>query len=228
MMTKAAQLKKIPLFEGLSDAELQQVSACLREKSFQKGEIVFLAGTACERVFIVQSGSVKVYRTNVASGREQVLETLGPGQTCACQPGETDWNCSSSAEALTDCHLLYFSAPDFAKLLHTTPALSMALNRIFSGRIHCLSALVEEVSLKDVRTRVIKFLLDWPETSAGKKPGESLLQISLTREEIARRIGTARETVARTLHQLKEEGYLEILTHQILIKDRVRFEQLLR
>lgn len=213
-------LKNVPLFAGLPQADLDEIALCLHEKSFHKGELLFMAGAACERVFIVHSGTVKIFRASAETGREQVLETLGPGQICACHTGEEDLSCSSSGEALTDCRIWTLSTPDFLRLVQTKPAVSLALNRVFSGRLRCLSNLVEEISLKDVRARLIKFLLEWPEKPSADKKGESVLDLTVTREEIASRIGTARETVARTLHQLKEEGLIDILSHQIVIKNR--------
>ena len=56
-------LRDVGLFQGLSLAELVVVKKCLREKSFKKGDILFYEGKQCERVFIVQSGRVKVLRT---------------------------------------------------------------------------------------------------------------------------------------------------------------------
>ncbi len=224
LMINSSLLKSFSLFEGLPQADLEHIAECLHEKSFRKGELVFMAGASCERVFIVQSGTVKVFRASAETGREQVLETLGPGQTCACHTGEDDLDCSSSGEALTDCKIWYLSAPDFARLVHTKPSVSLAMNRIFSGRLHCLSSLVEAISLKDVRSRLIRFLLEWPAKPSADKKGGSLLELTVTREEIAGRIGTARETVARTLHQLKEEGLIDILAHQIVIKNRSKME----
>lgn len=224
-MVKPSLLKSIPLFAGLSESDLEALTPCLHEKNFAKGEMLFMAGASCERVFIVQSGNVKVFRTSAETGREQVLETLGPGQTCACHTGEDeDLDCSSSGEALTDCRVLYLSTPDFVRLTQSKPEIAKALNRIFSGRLRCLANLVEGVALMDVRSRLIRFLLDWPEKKGAAKKGESVLELTLTREEIARRIGTARETVARTLHQLKEEGLIEVEAHAVVIKDRSRLK----
>ena len=75
-------IKDIPFFKGLTEAELTAVGQCLKEKIFEKGESLFLEGNPCERVFFVKAGRVKLYRTS-SSGREQILETLGPGDTCA-------------------------------------------------------------------------------------------------------------------------------------------------
>ena len=93
-------LRKIPLFQDLSQKELNSLKKHLREKSFDKGEILFFEGQNCNRVFVVQAGRVKFFRTS-ASGREQILEVLGSGDTCACNPGAVAWHCSATAQALT-------------------------------------------------------------------------------------------------------------------------------
>lgn len=216
-------LKEAPLFQGLSETELTLVKTCLREKSFAKGEILFSEGKTCERVFIVQSGRVKLYRT-ASSGREQILETLGPGDTCACNPGSSNWSCMSTAQALTPSTVWYLSRNDYLRMVQSNSKLSHTLNRIFAERLKSFSCLIEEVSLKDVKKRLVKFLLDMLAEKGGK--GETLF-IPFTREEIAQRIGTARETVARNLYQLKRAKLIDIKPYQIIIRNQEGLEKLL-
>ena len=152
-------LRDVGLFQGLSLAELVVVKKCLREKFFEKGDILFYEGKQCERIFIVQSGRVKVSRT-ASSGREHILEILGAGDSCACNPGQTMWSCSSSAEALTDCSVWFLSRDDYIRLVKTNSHVSQTLNRLFAERLCKFSSLIEEVSLNDAKKRLIKFLLD--------------------------------------------------------------------
>jgi len=216
-------LKDVPLFQGLSQNELESVQTCLREKSFQKGEVLFHEGQCCERVFIVQSGRVKLYRT-ASSGREQILETLGPGDTCACNPGSLVWQCMSTAEALTPCSVWFLSRDDYVHMVQGNGKLSYTLNRVFAERLRSLSCLIEEVSLKDVKKRLVKFLLDM---LAEKPVKGGVLFIPFTREEIAQRIGTARETVARNLYELKRAKLIDIKPYQIIIRNKEGLEKLL-
>ncbi len=207
-------IKDIPLFQDLSESELLLVRKCLIEKSFDKGETLFYEGKACERVFIIKTGKVKVYRMSSA-GREQILETLSSGDTCACNPGSLAWSCSSSAEAITPCTVWFLSRDHYVRMVQTNAKVSQALNRLFAERIKCFSSLIEEVSLKNVKKRLVKFLLDMQADSQSK----TVLEIPFTREEIAQRIGTARETVARYLYQLKRSKLIDIKPHQIIIRD---------
>lgn len=217
----ALSIQDVPFFKGLSEAELAAVRGCLRERSFAKGEALFLEGAACERVFFVRSGRVKLYRLG-PSGREQILQTLEPGDTCACNPGEAGWTCASTAEAASDASVWFLSRTDYLELLRTNTRLSRSLTRLFAERIQCLSSLVEEVALKDSGKRLAKFLLDMLEAGGGR---DGSLEIAFTREELASRLGMARETVARQLYRLKDRKLIDILPHRIVIRDREKLRR---
>lgn len=220
-------VKDVPLFQGLSDTELGFVKDCLHEKSFDKGEVLFYEGKPCERVFIVRSGRVKLYRV-AASGKEQILETLGPGDTCACNPGVCNWHCGSTAEAITPCAVWFIGRDQYVRMIRTHSTLSHALNRLFADRISKFCSLIEEISLKDVKKRLVKLLLDMLETtSSSRGTNTKVLLVPFTREEIAQRIGTARETVARNLHQLKRSGLIDIKSRRIVIRDKEGLKKLL-
>lgn len=216
-------VRDIPLFKNLSEAELFEIKSCLKEKKFEKGDLLFQEGNSCERIFVVQEGQVKLYRTS-SEGREQVLEVLGPGDTCACNPGACQWFCSSTAEAVTPCKVWFLSRDQYVKMVQSHSSLSHTLNRLFADRLSHFSSLIEEVSLKDVKKRLIKFLLDMLEEN---KSASNTLFIPFTREEIAQRIGSARETVARYLYQLKRKKLIDIKPRQIVVRDREALKKLI-
>ena len=218
----ALEIKDFSFFKSLSDRELSAVKNCLREKSFAKGQNIFLEGTSCERIFFVRSGRVKLYRLG-PGGREQTLETLDPGDTCACNPGAAAWHCSSSAEAVTDCTVWFLSRDHYVDLVKTNTGLAHSLNRLFAERLQCFSALIEEVSLKDSKKRVVKFLLDMLEENGA----EIELSIPFTRQELAQRIDVARETVARQLHDLKRKKLIDIRPRRIVIRNKEDLKKLL-
>lgn len=216
-----SSLKDVPFFKGLSDQELAAIKDCFREKDFEKGETLFIEGSECSKVFFVKSGRVKLGRIS-STGREQILETLGPGDTCACNPGSTTWNCATTAVALTSGTVWFLSRDRYNRLVHDNAKLSQALNRLFAERLQCFTSLIEDISLKDSRKRLIKFLLDMQAAD-----GKTMLKLNFTRDELAQRLGTARETVARQLHQLKDKGLIDIKPKEILIKDHKGLEKLL-
>ncbi len=219
-------IKDVPLFQSLSPSELDFIQTCLRKKAYEKGETLFSEDEMCQRVFIVQEGRVKLYRI-ASTGREQILETLNPGDTCACNPGSSAWSCSSTAEAVTPCTVWYLSRDAYVSMVQKNPAFAQTLNRLFAERLRCFSSLIEEVSLKDVKKRLIKFLLDMKDSKPTKPQSDKTLSAPFTREEIAQRLGATRETVARHLSELKQEELIDIKPKQVIIKNRTGLEKLL-
>lgn len=219
-------LKEVPLFKDFSESDLQILKSCLREKKFEAGEVLFLEGKPCERVYIVKEGRVKLYRIS-PNGREQILEVLGPGDTCACNSGEKSWTCGSTSEAIENSAVWFLSRENYAQMMKTNTHISQNLNNLFAEKLKCFGSLIEEVSLKDAKKRLIKFLLDMIKEAPASGQKEGVLEIPFTREELAQRIGTARETVARHLYQLKRANLIDIKPHQILILNKPALEKLL-
>ena len=220
-------LEEVSIFKDLSKKELKFIENCLFEKDFQKGEILVFERTPCERIFIVKSGEVRLYKSSY-DGHEQTLTTLRPGETCACHPGIRDWFCSSTAEATQPTKVWFLSLENYSKMLHENPSICEALNKIFANRLCIFSSLIEEVTLKNSKERLIQFFLDIAKETKATPQGPEVLQISLTREEIANRLGVSRETVSRQISNLKKSQLIDIKPHQIIILDPEGLEALLR
>lgn len=221
------EIKDIPFFRGLSEAELVSVKSCLIEKKFKKGEIVHSEGGDCQSLFFVKAGRVKVYRTS-ASGKEQIYEILGAGDTCACNPGELKWRCNSSSEVLDESVLWFLSRENYVRMVSGNSKLMHALNELFAKRLQCFGNLIEEVTLKDSKARLVKFLLDMLKEKRGGDSKNSTLFIPSTREEIAHRLGVARETVARHISALKRKKLIDVKPYQIDILNKKGLEDLLK
>lgn len=222
----AIALKDVGLFQGLSLAQLTLIQARLRESVFGRGEMLFCQEKQCERIFIVQSGRVKIFRTTPA-GREQILEILGPGDSCACNPGETVWSCSASAQALTSCRLWLLSRVHYAQLMSQNSQLSRTLNKIMAERLSRFCSFFETISFDNSKVRLVKFILNMLEDREERRFENAGMDISFTHEEIAQRIGLARETVTRHLNQLKLRKFIDIKPHRIIIRDRKGLENFL-
>lgn len=216
------QIKDIPFFQDLTPSELKAAEACLIEKKFEKGEVVHLEGNQCTSLFFIKFGRVKVYRTSV-QGKEQIFEILKSGDTCACNPGEMKWQCSSSAEVMEDSILWFLSRENYVRMVQNNFKLMHALNELFAKRLQCFSNLIEGVTLKDSKKRLIKFLLDLLDQS----PKSNTVALKSTREQIAHQLGTARETIARQISELKRLKLIDVKSSQITIYDRAALEKLL-
>ena len=219
-------LEELPFFRELSDKDLSSVKKCLAEKTFAKGELLFVEGNACEATFFVKSGWIKMYRTTPA-GTVQILETLGPGESCTCNPGAFNWTCGLTGQALTRCTVWFLAKEDYVRLVHANPRLSHLLNRLLAERLQRANSLISELSSEDSRKRLARLLLDLLAKSGSKASEKAVLPVPLTREELAQMIGTTRETVVRQLYELRRQKLIDIQSRKIVILDRQGLKKLL-
>lgn len=222
----ALEMRDIPFFHDLSLCALKVMESCLTEKTFEKGEIIHSEGFPCAQLFFVRSGRIKIYRTS-SSGREQIFEMLGPGDTCACNPGDRNWFCSSTAEAAVPSKVWFLSRDNYVKMVRENSTLMHALNELFARRLQCFGNIIEEVSLKDTKKRFIKFLLEMLNEKKKGSPNQNVLFINSTREEISHRLGAARETIARHISDLRRKKLIDVKPYQIIIRDKEALEKLL-
>lgn len=221
------EIKDIPFFHGLSSGELQAMQSCLSEKTFKKGEALHFEGVECSRIFFVRSGRIKLFRTS-ASGHEQIFEILSSGDTCACNPGEISWRCDSNAEAVEPSVVWFLSRENYIRMVENNSKLARTLNRLFAKRLQCFGNIIEEISLKDTKKRLIKFLLEMAAEKKKHDPKGDVLFIPFTREEISQRLGTARETVVRHISSLKRKKLIDVKPYQIVIRNKAGLEALLQ
>ena len=197
----------ISLFKDLTCREKEDLSRRLKQAFYKRGEILFSEGEECRHVFIIDHGRVKITRCS-EDGREQILEVLKDGDSCACHPGCLPWHCQATAEALTDVSVWRMSRRDYSEMVQHNSRLSKALNEIFAKRLCHFSRLISTLSLDPPEKRIIRLLLHISSLERDDCGHDTCDCVLLTQEEIARRLGLVRVTVTRRLHQLKERGLI--------------------
>lgn len=220
------EFNDVPFFHDLTAAHLAAVKKCLIERSFDKGSILHSEGGACTQIFFVKAGRIKMYRTS-SSGKEQIFEVLEQGDTCACNPGDKDWICESTAEAIVPSTVWLLSRKNYVKMVEESSTLMHALNDLFAKRLKCFGKIIEEITMKDTRQRLVRFLLDMLKDSKKNSNNQNVLFIRATREEIANRLGAVRETIARHISELKRLKLIDVKPYQIIIRDKEGLEKLL-
>src|SRR5437764_14479100 len=113
-------LAQIELFSGLTEPELEHLSASLRRRRFAKGQILFFRGDPGQSLYIIESGQVKIVLTS-PEGREFSLALLGPADffgDLALLDGEPR---SADAVAQEACQLLLLEREDFLRFLEAHP-----------------------------------------------------------------------------------------------------------
>ncbi|MBA3036667.1 MAG: cyclic nucleotide-binding domain-containing protein, partial [Desulfobacterium sp.] len=127
-------ISAVPLFNGLSDDQLNEIKNIAVSKHFNKGETVFLEGDPGNGFYVVAEGLVKIYKVS-AEGKEQILHILGPGEPFAEVPVFTGQSFPANAQAIAKSHFLFFPRKDFVGLITKNPSLSLSMLAVLSMRL---------------------------------------------------------------------------------------------
>jgi len=197
------------MFAGLADPELSYLAQRAVPRRFSAGETVFGEGQPCTGMYVVESGSIRIFKTS-AAGREQVLGIDGPGSSVAELPVFDGGNYPASVTAMTDCTLLFIAKQDFHNLCLAHPQVALKVLRVVGGHLRRLVGIIEELSFTTVRHRLVALLLREAK-QAGKQTARGLeFTLPVNNQELAAQLGTVRELVSRNLSRLQSEGLITI------------------
>jgi CRP/FNR family transcriptional regulator, cyclic AMP receptor protein len=214
----AKALAKVLLFSGLSEREFDFLLERVSSRKYAAGEIVFSEGEPCAGLFVVESGSVRIFKSS-PGGREQVLSIEGPGRSVAELPVFDGGSYPASVVAVEDTTLLFVSKQDFQALCLAHPAVALKVLKVVGGRLRRLVGIIEELSFTTVRQRLGAYLLRMAQ-SEGKKVAQGIeITLPSNNQELAAQIGTVRELVSRNLSRLQAEGIVNIDGRSLVIRD---------
>ena len=218
-------LRRCPLFAGLKEEDLKRIRAIASLKKVQKKEILFSDGEEARGFYVILSGKIKLYKVSV-EGKEQILHIVSAPDAFAEAALFLEGSYPAFAEALTDCQLLFFPKRDFIQLIEKNPQLSINMIVTLSHYLKRFASLIEELSLKEVSSRVAKYLMDLSLklSKEGKSPKE--VELDLSKTQLALKLGTISETLSRTLAKMKAKGIIDVKRSKILILNREALEEL--
>jgi CRP/FNR family transcriptional regulator len=218
-------LRQCPLFAGLKEEDLKRIKAIASFKRLVKKEILFSEGEEARGFYVILSGKVKLYKVS-PEGKEQILHVVSAPDAFAEAALFLEGSYPAFAEALTESQLLFFPKRDFIQLIERNPQLSINIIVSLSHFLRKFASLIEELSLKEVSSRVAKYLIDLSLKSArvGKNPKE--VDLDLSKTQLASKLGTIGETLSRTLAKMKAKRIIDVRKNRILILNREVLEEL--
>ncbi|HKA43373.1 MAG TPA: Crp/Fnr family transcriptional regulator [Burkholderiales bacterium] len=206
-----ANLKSIPVFEGLHEDEVRVLAERSSTKSAPKNAIIVNEGDLTDSLYVILAGKVKVYLGD-ESGKELILDIKGPGQyfgEMVLDQGPR----SASVMTLEPSQFAVISGTDFRNILlkHPKIALHVITNLIRMAR--GLNENVKSLAMLDVYGRVARMLLEL----AVEKEGHMVIPEKITQKEMANRVGASREMINRILRDLTTGGYIKVESGRITI-----------
>ena len=127
----------------------------------------------------------------------------------------------ATAQAMADGHTLYLGRTDFLEAARNRPEVLLNMLGVLSLRLRRFVDLIDDLSLKEVSTRLARRL---SEMAAGKEGDTVALQVS--KATLAAQIGTIPETLSRTLARMQQRGVLRVTGKEILIANRKALDAL--
>jgi CRP/FNR family cyclic AMP-dependent transcriptional regulator len=217
VMSTQSQIRQIELFTQLAPATLDQLAAIAHRRTFQDGQLIMLKGDPDAPVFFVLQGIVRVLRTN-PDGREQTLIHLSQGAAFNLPAVfSRDRSAPATALAVGDVEMLQISPGNFRRVTSQNMELALAILQDLANKLHYLTDLTYDLSLRSVRGRLARFLLD-------QVQAEHAEPVRWTHEEIAAQVGSVREVVSRTLRSFVQGGLI-MERQRIVVLDYHALEQ---
>lgn len=195
------------LADAQHTAGLAGLTADRRPHAVPRKQLIYAEGDEATRLYFVQAGQVKTSKAT-ATGKELITGLYQAGEFFGHQPLLTGGPHHDSAVAVEDAVLLYIPAADFTQLLLRNPAVSQQLVRLLAHRVRDQDEQLLDMAYNSLRKRVADLLLHLHAQQSALDPTQPLIQ--LTREDLAALIGTAPESLSRTLSEFRQDGILEL------------------
>jgi CRP/FNR family transcriptional regulator len=216
---KLKTLRTNVFFQGLGDQSLKELATSMSLRLFERGEVLFWEGDPCAGLHIIQSGSVKLFRISPL-GRQHIIRILQEGDTCNEVPVFDGGENPVNVEALEETTAWVVEAEAVQSLMRTDPEFMQKTIQNFSRMMRHLVKMVSEMAFYQVTHRLARLI--------GEIPPEELRGDGPTRwtqDQLAARLGTVREVVARSLRELERSGAIDVENRRILIKDNEVLQQ---
>ena len=206
-MDKTESLKRSLLFGSLRPGQLAELAALARSRDLAQGELLFLAGEKAAGLFVIVSGRIRAYRVN-AQGREQTIHTEGPGATLAEVPMFDDGPYPATAVAEEKSTVLFLERSDVCEFILRNPEVGLTALKLMAQRLRGHADLVDTLALQQVGPRLARFLLEQCRDRGSRTRTGLEVDIALSNEELASRVGSVREVVSRAITRMERDGLI--------------------
>ena len=216
-------LTTVPIFAEIDQNSLIEVSKITTERSYPKGSMIILEEEYGDKLFIVQSGTVKITRVN-DEGKEVILALLGSSEIFG-EMAILDGECrSANVLAQEACSLLVISREDFINILKKNFKVSFALMSELAKKIRKSDLQIEALSLSDAEHRIGVSILNLAEDMGVIRNGKVTIQNLPFQQDIANMAGTSRETVSRVMKTFEDRNLILKEGHTVIIPDYLFFK----
>jgi len=203
-------LQQNPYFLGLAESVLSSLAQGMSLRVYQANEAICWQGEECEGLYILQSGTLKLYKLS-PRGRELIIRVVEAGASFNEVPVFDGGQNPVNVGALETCQIWLVEAETIRRCMEQNPQMAQAMIHNLAQNLRMLVGVVEELSFYQVSNRLARLL--------SRMPAEQLAE-RMTQDQLAARLGTVREVVARSLRDLQRSGAIRVTQRRIQIIDQ--------
>ena len=200
------------LFQGLAEDQLKEIADISIEKRFDKGRLIFNEEDDGNGFYLISEGQVKVFKLS-SDGKEQILHIFGPGDPFGEVPVFSGQKFPANAAAIEKVSLLFFPRKTFIELISSRPNLALNMLAVLSKRLRQFATQVENLSLKEVPSRLAHYLIYLIEDQGNS----DIVMLGISKGQLASLLGTIPETLSRIFARMNNQGLIEVKDRNIRI-----------
>lgn len=195
---------------------LQKLSTEREVRKYKKKTDIYTEGSYPKGIYFVSKGKVKTYQSN-DSGKELIIGLHNEGDFFGYLSLLQEDQYASTATAMEDSEIVMIPKEDFFSLIYNNAEVSRKFIEMLTNDLRENEQHLLEMAYNSVRKRVAQALVKLSDKY--KKEGEQTFSIQISRDDLANLVGTATETVIRTLSDFKDESYIEVSGSTIKVLD---------
>ena len=211
-------LTPVPLFAGLEREALDDIRTAARPRAVEAGSVFFREGEPAAAFFVLQAGSVKLGQVS-PEGHQVVLRLIGPGDAFGGVAAFGGPAYPITAEAVTGSSALEWPGDVMARLMERHSRLALNALRFVAGRLHELQVQYRQLATEKVERRVARALLRLVQQAGRRIDTGVLIDLPLSREDIAQMTGTTLYTVSRIISRFEADRIVEAGRQRMVIRN---------
>lgn len=222
---KSFNLKKVAMFSILNESELREVEPYLLPVTYKKKDVIFSEGEPPEWLYIVVEGKIKLTKLS-QDGKEIILEIMSPLDFFGGLAVLRGFPYPANAVVMEDSKFLRISRNNIMKVIDRFPNLMYCLAMQLGDRMKESHETLKNIALERVEARIAALLLKLADKTGKESGGGIVIEMKLTKQDIAEMVGTTVETSIRTMSKLKKTGIVAEKEGRITITNIDRLKSL--
>lgn len=199
----------VPIFSNLSKEEMLEIASITRDKVFEKGEMVYLAGDKAKKLYVIHTGKVKISRFT-ETGKEQVLRVLGPGEFLGELSLFSPEPMNDYGEVIEKSNMCIIDGEKLKDLMAKYPSIGFKVMEELSKRLDRAEKIIENINHYSVEKRLSHILLELADE-------KGVINLEMSKKDLASNIGMSQETLSRKLSAFQELEIIELIGHRKII-----------